>query len=129
MDSKPKLRQALFLPAFPHPATTAVKYQEKILLLKCTENGELTVPYGIQTTLKAKLTKEYRTANKRLEKKRVQCLIEAFIFVSRSVLADSLMLRNPLLRQAPNRQRSPWNDTANRNKMTEKFGIVWEDQE
>lgn len=33
---------ALFLPAFPHPTTTAVKYQEKILLLKCTENGELT---------------------------------------------------------------------------------------
>ena len=33
---------ALFLPAFPHPTTTAVKYQEKILLLKRTENGELT---------------------------------------------------------------------------------------
>ena len=33
---------ALFLPTFPHPTTTAVKYQEKILLLKCTENGEST---------------------------------------------------------------------------------------
>ena len=42
MDSKQKLRPALFLPAFPHPTTTAVKYQEKILLLKRTENGEST---------------------------------------------------------------------------------------
>ena len=43
MDSKPRLMQALFLPAFPHPTATPVQYQEKILLLKCTENGELTV--------------------------------------------------------------------------------------
>jgi len=42
--------------------------------------------------------------NRRLAKKRVQCLIEAFCFVSSSVLADSFVLRNPLLRQAPNRQ-------------------------
>jgi hypothetical protein len=46
---------------------------------------------------------EARTANRRLAKKRVQCLIEALCFVSSSVLADSLVLRNPLLRQAPNR--------------------------
>jgi hypothetical protein len=39
--------------------------------------------------------------NRRLAKKRVQCLIEALCFVSSSVLADSLELRNPLLRQAP----------------------------
>ena len=43
------------------------------------------------------------TANRRLAKKRVQCLNEALCFVSSSVLADSFVLRNPLLRQAPNR--------------------------
>jgi len=43
------------------------------------------------------------TGNKRLAKKRVQCLNEALFFVSSSVLADSLVLRNPLLRQAPKR--------------------------
>jgi len=41
--------------------------------------------------------------NRRLAKKRVQCLNEALSFVSSLVLADSLVLRNPLLRQAPNR--------------------------
>jgi len=41
--------------------------------------------------------------NRRLAKKRVQCLNEALCFVSSFVLVDSLMLRNPLLRQAPNR--------------------------
>jgi len=44
-----------------------------------------------------------RTANRRLAKKRVQGLNEALFFVSSSVLADDLVLRNPLLRQAPNR--------------------------
>ena len=43
-------------------------------------------------------------ANRRLAKKRVQCLNEALCFVSSSVLADSLVPRNPLLRQAPKRQ-------------------------
>jgi len=42
-------------------------------------------------------------ANRRLAKKRVQCLIEALCFVSSFVVADSFVLRNPLLRQAPNR--------------------------
>jgi len=42
-------------------------------------------------------------ANRRLAKKRVQWLNEALCFVSSSVLADSFVLRNPLLRQAPNR--------------------------
>jgi len=51
--------------------------------------------------------KEARTANRRLAKKRVQCLIEVLCFVSSSVLADSLVLRNPLLRQAPKRYRQP----------------------
>lgn len=41
--------------------------------------------------------------NKRLAKKRVQCLNEALCFVSNIVLVDSLVLRNPLLRQAPKR--------------------------
>ncbi len=41
--------------------------------------------------------------NRRLAKKRVQFLNEALCFVSSSVLADSLVLRNPLLRQAPKR--------------------------
>ena len=45
--------------------------------------------------------------NRRLAKKRVQCLNEALSFVSSLVLADSLVLRNPLLRQAPNRQATP----------------------
>ena len=47
--------------------------------------------------------KESRTDNRRLAKKRVQCLNEALCFVSSSVVADSLELRNPLLRQAPKR--------------------------
>jgi len=41
--------------------------------------------------------------NRRLAKKRVQCLNEALCFVSSFVLADSLVLLSPLLRQAPNR--------------------------
>jgi len=47
--------------------------------------------------------KKARTANRRLAKNRVQCLNEALFFVASSVLADSLVHRNPLLRQAPNR--------------------------
>jgi hypothetical protein len=41
--------------------------------------------------------------NRRLAKKRVQCINEALSFLSSLVLADSLVLRNPLLRQAPKR--------------------------
>lgn len=41
--------------------------------------------------------------NRRLAKKRVQWLNEALCFVSSLVLADSFVLRNPLLRQAPKR--------------------------
>ena len=47
--------------------------------------------------------KECRTDNRRLAKKRVHCLNEVLCFVSSSVLADGLVLRNPLLRQAPKR--------------------------
>jgi len=47
--------------------------------------------------------KESRTDNRRLAKKRVQYLNETLHFVSSSLLADSLVLLNPLLRQAPKR--------------------------
>lgn len=44
------------------------------------------------------MTADRSTAcNMRLAKKRVQCLNEALCLVSSSVLADSLVLRNPLL--------------------------------
>ena len=52
--------------------------------------------------------KRTATHNRRLAKKRVQCLNEALCFVSSSVLADSLVPRNPLLRQAPKRWASVW---------------------
>ena len=58
----------------------------------------------IEIDIETLMVKEARTANRRLAKKRVQCLNEALCFVSSSVLADSLVLRNPLLRQAPKRQ-------------------------
>ena len=48
-------------------------------------------------------TKRMAAGNRRLAKKRVQFLNGALGFVSSSVLADSLVLRNPLFRQAPNR--------------------------
>ena len=46
---------------------------------------------------------ESPTGNRRLAKKRIQYLNEALSFVSSLVLADSFVLRNPLLRQAPKR--------------------------
>lgn len=49
------------------------------------------------------LTNKSRTANRRLAKKLVQWLNEALCLVSSSVLADSFVLRNPLLRQEPKR--------------------------
>ena len=51
-------------------------------------------------------------ANRRLAKKRFQCLNDSLCFVSSSVLADSLVLRNPLLRQAPKCYRLFYNDRA-----------------
>ena len=50
--------------------------------------------------------------NRRLAKKRVQCLNEVLCFVSSSVLADSFRLRNPLLRQAPKRYLQCYEKTA-----------------
>jgi hypothetical protein len=57
------------------------------------------------TNMKDNLTTDRRSpaGNRRLAKKRVQCLNEALCFVSSSLLADSFVLRNPLLRQAPKR--------------------------
>ena len=48
--------------------------------------------------------KEQRTANMGLAKVAVQWLIEHLCFVSSVVLADSYVLRNRHLRQAPKRQ-------------------------
>jgi hypothetical protein len=61
------------------------------------------------------------THNRRLAKKRVQCLNEALYFVSSSVLKESLVLQNPLLRQAPKRYA-----LLSRTKMLkEKKFIMW----
>jgi hypothetical protein len=45
--------------------------------------------------------------NSTYKKLAVQCLNEALFFVSGSVLADNLVLRNPPLRQAPKRYKQP----------------------
>jgi len=55
-------------------------------------------------------TEETTSANRRLAKKRVQWLNEALCFVSSFAVADSLVLRNPLLRQAPKRYASCYDD-------------------
>jgi hypothetical protein len=55
-------------------------------------------------TFKAK--EKERTANRLLAKKRVQWLIELSASYQILCWVDILVLRNPLLRQAPNRQRS-----------------------
>ena len=47
---------------------------------------------------------EARTANRRLAKKRVQWLIEHSNSYKILCWVDSLVFRNPLLRQAPDRQ-------------------------
>ena len=66
--------------------------------------------------MQSNLTTERRAAtNRRLAKKRVQCLNEALCFVSCSVLADSLVPRNPLLRQAPKRYAQVYDDTKTNN--------------
>ncbi len=56
-------------------------------------------------------------ANRRLAKKRVQCLSEVFCFVSSSLPADSLVLRNPLLRQAPTVVRHALKTTTQKMKF------------
>ena len=59
------------------------------------------------------MTKKESTGyNRRLAKKRVQCLNEVLCFVSSSVLADSLELRNRHLRVAAKRYRQVYDDSA-----------------
>ena len=59
-----------------------------------------------KTTDKPTCEEEHRTDNRRLAKKRVQWLIEHSISYQLLSWVDSLVLRNPLLRQAPKRYRS-----------------------
>jgi hypothetical protein len=54
--------------------------------------------------------------NRRLAKKRVLWLNEVLYFVSNLVLADSLLLRNPLLRQAPKRCATAWKNATEKKK-------------
>ena len=65
-----------------------------------------------------------RTHNSHLAKKRVHCLIEALCFVSSSVLADSLVLRNPLLHQAPKRPLADILENRNGNKKNKPMKKV-----
>lgn len=53
-----------------------------------------------------------RTANRRLAKKRVQWLIEHSTSYQLLYWVDGLVLRNPLLRQAPKRYRQGYDDTV-----------------
>lgn len=55
----------------------------------------------------------------RLAKKRVQCINETLCFVPSSVVADSLVLRNPRLRQAPAR----WQQFDRLIVKQQQFGI------
>lgn len=56
-----------------------------------------------KTNEKPTKEKEHRSDNTGFAKKRVQWLYEVLCFLSSSVLADSFVLRNPVLRQVPNR--------------------------
>ena len=66
------------------------------------------------------MLQEITTTNRRLAKKRVKYLNEALCFVSSAVLVDSLVSRNPLLRQAPKRYRQ-WARAIYR----EKLDSIW----
>ncbi len=50
------------------------------------------------------MTNQTVAGNRRLAKKRVQCLNEALCFVSSSVLADSFVLRFQKLSEPPERK-------------------------
>jgi len=54
--------------------------------------------------------------NRRLAKKRVQCLIEHSTSYQLLCWVDSLVLRNPLLRQAPKRYQQPKEKTNTVNR-------------
>ncbi len=59
--------------------------------------------------------KRRAAAIRRLAQWRVQGLNEALCFVSSLGVADSFVLRNPLLRQAAKRWRSCYDDCADNN--------------
>jgi hypothetical protein len=82
-----------------HLQATQANAQTKACKRVCLPNRTRT----LQTRHDRPLTERRAATNRRLAKKRVMWLNEALCFVSSSVLADSLVLRNPLLRQAPNR--------------------------
>jgi len=67
-----------------------------------------TKPTHNDTTMDRQITteKEERRHNRRLAKKRVQRLIEHSTSYQILCWVDSFLLRNPLLRQAPNRYAS-----------------------
>jgi len=67
-------------------------------------NKDYTIQYK-KLLIDLTTSEKQRPANRRLAKKRVLCFNEALCFVSSSMLADSLVLRNPLFRQAPNRHK------------------------
>jgi len=56
--------------------------------------------------------------NRRLAKKRVQWLNEAFCFLSSFVVADNLVLRNRQLLVAANRYKQPMPDTQLHDQTT-----------
>ncbi len=58
------------------------------------------------------MTERKSAYNRRLAKKRVQWLIEHSTSYQILCWVDSLVLRNPLLRQAPKRYPQPYGDTA-----------------
>jgi hypothetical protein len=71
------------------------------------------------------LTERSPATNRRLAKKRVQCLNEVLCFVSSSMLADSLVLRNPLLRQAPKRYLQFFKDCIHEKYLQANFSIYF----
>jgi hypothetical protein len=82
-----------------HLQATQADPQAKTWQRVCLSNRTRT----LQTLNHRPLTERRAATNRRLAKKRVMWLNEALCFVSSSVLADSLVLRNPLRRQARNR--------------------------
>jgi len=82
-----------------HLKATQAIAQTKAYKRVCLPNRTDTATLDSKTTIE----KEGRTHNRRLAKKRVQWLIEHSTSCHLLCWVDSLVLRNPLLRQAPNR--------------------------
>jgi len=79
------------------PSRTSQRYNPSLA-------KSVSVPPHQKPTDKQADEKEHRSDNRRLAKKRVQWLIEHSTSYQLLCWVDSLVLRNPLLRQAPNRQ-------------------------